>query len=298
MPHRDNQRLAGVPPRATLPVVLPKNGMERRLDDILDELKLMRGEENFNPRASLTEIHDHFVGKIDISTALTKSRIAIPITKVLTFLDLPIALTTFEVRLRSPDGPPINLIRAGNQIRLANATDKIFVTTAPAIANGTIPFIAGQAEVVHTDRVGFTSLTPEAALLDDTGGAQIDLITGGPDVKTQYAHTGTLAADGVVTPFINIPKNLRMQLRFMGYCRLASVAATLQHVDVNAVAADGGALEQKLYSWQINEAGDPQVDYTTPVFYAAKDLSIKYDDSNFLVNNDYRFSSLLTVWPR
>jgi len=165
MPHRPNQRLPGLERRPPLPAAaqglavgrdrLIGDGNEAILREILEEIRNRRnGQEAFSPRADLRAVQDQFVGSVDISTALTNLRVPTLLGQVLTILDFPQCLTTFEIRIGNRDAAPINILTAGNQIRSGNAFRDIFVTTAPASPSDVITFMSGPAgtEFITTDR--------------------------------------------------------------------------------------------------------------------------------------------------
>ncbi len=163
MPHRPGQPLSvserqrgpnGVSEvAAARPPLLDEDPSARALQEILLELKAMRGDtESLGPRAAVQNVRDHLTSSKDLSSALTNALQVVSLGTHLTFLNIPNGLTSLTVRLRTPDSPAIDVLAAGSQIRTVNPFSRIYITTVPALSGKTLSFVSGMAEVVHAGR--------------------------------------------------------------------------------------------------------------------------------------------------
>lgn len=299
--HRPFQRAPGI--QAVAARAVDANGDTALLQDILLELRGIRGDEaQFNPRASLSDTGDHIVGTINLDTALTNERVPVPIGQVLTILSFPGSLTTLKIRIGSRDAPEIDLLIAGNQIRKTNAFNEIFITTAPNVSGGKLSLMAGQAEVVTTDRRRLSDAAAAAAVCAlgaESGDVSSVDASAAVAVATMYSAaqvrtTGPSSND----MFEDVVPNQCWQLDFVVSVLKPSTAGNIGRFQVLVRRPIGSATLDVLADVTVPESGSTVLNYRSRI--------LKYNESvdiTFKVNtlgpasNKFRFSGQLIVFP-
>jgi len=107
-------------------------------------------------KPQLAGTKDPFFGDITLAAALSNRAFQIPPTHFLNFYDIPDGLGRFDLRINHPDAASIDMLRAGNGLVWPTPIEKIFVTTAPAIAGSTLKFFLGEARI-NRDRIRGTT---------------------------------------------------------------------------------------------------------------------------------------------